>query len=35
VRDWLRHADISTTSVYLHTIDKRKKEAASSLELDF
>lgn len=31
VRDWLGHADISTTSVYLHTTDERKKDAARSL----
>jgi integrase/recombinase XerD len=33
VRDWLGHADVSTTSIYLHTTDQRKKEAARRLQL--
>ena len=33
VRDWLGHADISTTGIYLSTTDKRKREAASRLSL--
>ena len=31
VREWLGHADISTTSIYLHTSDRRKREAAAKL----
>jgi integrase len=33
VRDWLGHADISTTGIYLSTTDKRRREAASKLSL--
>ncbi len=33
VRDWLGHADISTTGIYLSTTDKRKREAAAKLSL--
>jgi integrase len=31
VRDWLGHADISTTALYLHSTDARKRAAASAL----
>lgn len=33
VRDWLGHADVSTTSIYLHTTDERKRRAARNLTL--
>jgi integrase len=33
VRDWLGHADIATTSVYLHSTDERKRHAAETLQL--
>ncbi len=33
VREWLGHADISTTGIYLHSTDEKKREAASSLSL--
>jgi site-specific recombinase XerD len=31
VREWLGHADISTTSIYLHTTDARKRAAVEAL----
>jgi len=33
VRDWLGHQDISTTALYLHVRDDRKKAAANKIEL--
>lgn len=33
VREWLGHADISTTALYLHSSDQRKKAAAVNLEI--
>lgn len=32
VRDWLGHASIGTTALYLHTTDERKKRASQSLK---
>ena len=34
VRDVLGHADVATTSLYLHSSDSRKRDAATKLALD-
>ena len=33
VRDWLGHQEISTTAMYLHVRDDRKKAAANKIDL--
>ena len=33
VRDWLGHQEISTTAMYLHVRDDKKKEAANKIDL--